>query len=417
MERNKSFPVMVALLCFGAALWAVRCGSSGTTRPGPGACRDATDSGREERRPHFVTRQILGAPGEGATVLYRLDTSRMTAAPVVVRGSDSNDALALRFEGSGELMFLERFLGDRRSRLTRTSCDLGGSRREIGTLPPNTFGLGTTAKDRLVALGWNDGTLTSFSLDFATTEINNVAPSVVGSGFVALEKYDRHFNTLLVRGDRRYVVTTGYDLQEFRPTQAKVLELSKDLLSVVSVSEVTECYNAYQDYTLQVSSSQVVVGCNPQYRGDNGLPLRLVAVEIGDDAVLRTRVLAQPTDAEARIMIPGGLTQNREWLLVTEETVTAASSATASPGVFAGSYWLNLRTGDKSSMNTIGGRVIYDEVERAYVMSCAVNNRGEPCKSGGFVVLKAESWDQAQSAEWKPVKFDYDFYQFERPAF
>lgn len=405
-------------LVLGASVASVTCGSNLKTGPDAQICSSAEENTQNERRPHFVTRLIRGLSDEGATTLYRLNSGTMTAEPVIIRKSDSADAWALRDMQSGEILFLERFAGQSKSRLTRAACDVKEAKREFGSLPANTFGLARLTDGSLLAAGWNDGSLTRLSQDFKTTLLDRSAPPS-GTTDAPLAESDKHFNSLMLKDGRVYVLTTGYDLRQFKPAQAKVMALSEGLDTVSALYPVPECFNAYQDYTLQTAANEIIVGCNPQYQGSatNTLPVRLVRVSVSDKGQVETRELAKPKDANTNIMVPGGVSRDGDWVFVTEETVTEKSAQTPSPGLFRQSYWLSLKSGERRMMGKVGGRVIFDRVEEQYLLSCRASSLPGACASGGFVVLKADSWDKPEAAEWKAVKFEYDFFQFERSMF
>jgi hypothetical protein len=417
IEKSHVLKILPCAVVMGIMATAVGCGGSLRSKgPAATAC-DPMTTESDEQRPHFVTRQLRGSSSEGASVLYRLFAAEGRAQPVVVRGADSTDAWPLRDRITGKVFLLERFFGSRKSRLTRTACDAGGSKREQANLPPNTFGLSYLNDSTLAAVGWNDGTVVKFTADFKETLVDNVRVQPAEGAGLQLTSSDQHLNSVLVAPAGAFVLSTGYDLTKFAPAQAKILGLTEDLQRIRSVADIPQCVNAYQDYTLQISASAMVIGCNPQFSEDNGQPVQLVLVSVSDDGRVESKVLSKAEDSQTRIMVPGGLTQDKKWVLVTEETVTPESKDSATPGVFLRSYWLSVETGERRPMGQFGGRLAYDAAAKIYVLSCAVDAVMTPCKSGGFVVLKAESWDKPEAAVWKAVSFDYEFYQFERTIF
>jgi hypothetical protein len=408
-----------SVLLLGGFLWLVIYGSCGTklknTAPGI-RCDDPVAAARDEMRPHFVTRQLTGDARDGASVLYRLDSNRMIATPVVVRGSDSTDNWAMRMVRTGQLNLLERFSGSRNSRLTKLGCASTGDQREIGSLPANSFGLGYLDQDTIVALGWDKAEVTKFSADFVS-KLVQISPVKLAESGNDLEPTDRHFNSALIKDGRLFVLSTGYDLVSFRPAQSKIVSLNPGLDQVETVTEVLGCFNAYQEYTFQTSATEVIAGCNPQFKGDNGKPVVLVSVAIdGDDKVV-VKELVKPSGQDTRLIIPAGVSADQRWLFVNEETVTEESIVSPNPGVLVRSYWLNRDTLEQRPMDGIGGRMVYDSVEENYVFSCRFSELNRKCEEGGFVVVKAADWDKPQAAVFREVQFDYDFYQFERPVY
>jgi hypothetical protein len=427
-RRSRNALLLCLLLGFGAGL-AAGCGASDTKSAPAVGCPARSDfQERDGNRPHFVTRKLTGAATEGAAFLYQLNSSNGSVRAILNRGSDATDALVFRDSRNRQLVWLERLMG-RMSRLTRITCaqsGQSGKSREFGSLPENTFGMGYLDSGMLLALGWNDGKVSVFSEDFKQTVVENKTPAHV-EALSSLRNNDSHFNSFLSRAGSMYILSTGYDLAGFKPTQAKFLKLDhsaipteiKTEIKLAKAIDIPECNNAYQEYTLQVSGSEIFMGCNPQFNGNNGLPVRLVYSSIDAAGVMVSRTLGANPDNDAAMVLPSGIKVGGGWVFVTEQKVTDSSRMTVSPGRYLRSYWLDLKNGEKKPMPGIGGNVVFDETERNYVFSCVVpkdSSDGE-CSQNEFAVLAESQWDRPDLAKNIRVTYDYDFVQFERPIF
>lgn len=401
-----------------AVVFFAACGASDSKSPLPVLCSGAGEAqNRDALRPHFLTRQLKGAANEGAAFLYELNTASGSVRAILNRGSDATDALVFRDSRTGQLLWLERLMA-RNSRLTRISCEEKSKSRERGDLPENTFGIGYFDPVSLVALGWNDGKVSVFSEDFKRTLVANKSLES-SDGTSVLAPNDGHFNSFLSRGEARYVLSTGYDLASFQPSQAKFLRLNETGTKWDTVFDIPECSNAYQEYTFQPSGSEIIMGCNPRFNGNNGKPVRLVYSNIDDAGTMGSRPLAANIENDASMILPGGIRVGGSWVFVTEQKVSESSRITVNPGRYLRSYWLSLKSGEKKPMPGIAGNVVFDAIERNYVFSCVVpkDSADGECSRNTFAILTESQWDRPELAKTIQVPYEYDFVQFERPIF
>ena len=395
------------------------CGAKSSASNPEFRCNSGSDNSVDFRRPHFVTRQLAGQQIDGASVLYRLNSQTMQVEPIVIRGSDSSDSWALRDTRQDEMLLLERFTSKPQSRLTRLGCENGGRKREVGDLPDNTFGLGYLNNEILIALGWNDSVYAALRPDFSRATATNSPPInklTVAGNALGLTSADVHFNSLLVRNDTPFVLSTGYSLSTFIPTQTKLLKLDNLMQETLAAYDVPACKNAYQDFTLQTGPNEIFLGCNPQYAGAvANQEVRLVSVALTQTADPEFKVFGVNANNEAQIIRPGGVSKDKLWVFVTEQT-TSTQTVDANPGKFLRSYWLNKKTGEQINMNGISGDVIFDEVERNYIFSCVVSVDLK-CRKNTFAILPEADFANPAQAEFRAADFMYDFFHFERPIF
>lgn len=409
-QRRPGCSTLLGLLLLMAAQG---CGAKLSKSFVPESCSaEGVDAGLN-RAPHFVTRQFKGAGTEGATVLYSLDTERLLARPVIIKGSASTDAFPLRDTVRDQIFFLERFIGGP-SRLTRITCKTQGKAIEKGNLPENTFAIGYVNAEQMAAIGWNTPTVQVFREDFAAGSESQGSLGIAGSA-TGLTEADTHLNNLLVAGESTYLVSSGYSFGSGQPTPARLYKMDP-LLSVVERSyEIPACKNAYQDYTLQISARQVVLGCNPQYAGPTeGQDVTLVLVSVSEDAEPDFKVLTGPGH-DAQIIVPAGVSSDQQKVFVAEYT-TSVREPTLLPGRPLRSYWLNVQTGEKTDAPGLSGSVIYDEVHQKYVFSCVVSASDGLCKNKVFGMADAPDGLPSAFTE-RVIPFDYAFWQFERKLF
>lgn len=389
------------------------CGAKLSKNVVPESCSEEGVDPSLSRAPHFVTRQFKGAGTEGATILYSLDTKQMLAQPVIIKGSASTDALPLRDAVREQIFFLERFIG-RPSRLTRVTCRTQGKALEKGNLPENTFAIGYVNAEQLAAFGWNTPVVRVFREDFDARS-DSQGKIAIATAATGLTEADTHLNNLLVAGQNTYLVSSGYSFGSGQPTQARLYKLDSLFSEVERVYDIPACKNAYQDYTLQISAQQVVLGCNPQYAGPiAGQDVTLVSVRVSENEEPNFTVLTGPGH-DAQIIVPAGVSNDGKRLFVAEYT-TSVREQTLLPGQPLRSYWLNLQTNERIDAVGLSGSAIYDEIHQKYVFSCVVSANNGLCKNNVFGVADAPDGVPSSMTE-HTVSFDYSFWQFERRLF
>jgi hypothetical protein len=412
LRCTPSLAAVASALCLLGALTA--CGEKLTNTFVPESCTQGNEALGLSQAPHFVTRQFKGVGTEGATVLYRLDTLTMEAKPIIITGSASTDALPFRDAAGNQMFFLERFIGGP-SRLTRISCNPTGKALEKGNLPENTFAMGYVNSTQIAALGWNSPTMLVFPEDFGPNS-DSASDVSIATPTHGLTEADTHINNLLVAGQQKYLVSSGYSFGSGQPTQARLYKMNSALSAVEVVYEISNCSNAYQDYTLQLSAHQVALGCNPQYAGpDPDQNATLVLVTVFENAEPEFTVLTGP-GSDAQMIVPAGVSSDGQSLFVAEYTTSSAEPALI-PGRPLRSYWLDLATNNRTALSGISGSAIYDPILKKYVFSCVVSPADGLCKDKVFGWADATIEEAAPGISERKVSYDYDFWQFERKLF
>lgn len=297
-------------------------------------------------------------------------------------------------------------LEDAPSTLTKLASNSSNVVGQIGSLPVNLYGALTLPSNKIFVTGWNKGEIAVVPTSLASAEVKTLVPTGLPTG-----AENARFVGAVAYGNNVHVISGGTSAL-FEPKQARIHSLSANYSQVESTVEIPNCQNISGDGFegfVNLGSSQAIVSCNPRYNSTRNAWSGLIAlaqVIVGDSGI-KTRILASATSSAAFDMY-NIRSQSADGNSV---FIEEAASISTPPYIRTLSrYWLNVSSGEKTSVTRYGGSGMYVKSNDSYLFSCVLNEQGD-CKAKTFCAFKSANFPGGPCDEI-PVAFDYTFRSF-----
>jgi hypothetical protein len=327
---------------------------------------------------------LAGSPSQ-ANVLCSI-ASQGNARVAFSLDPESRDPLLFRDNKSAVDLLVERFSGrqSRPSRITWFSFE-GEKRGQRGDWPRNVYGVNLLSPAEAVVTGFDEG-----EIQLVNWQSESFASPGATVASLSQEVVAHPVQTLANNGWFA-VIDNGYDLVRYAAKESKVFIFDKNKQRQPPVSEmgVTDpatggtCLNAFQ--SLSISSSEILLSCNPQYFGPAaGNRVALFRVELKPDGQVQSRELVHFDGAEIQRIDLWGLDSASEQAFVGYKK----TGMNDYEGVVANSGWIDLRSGKLKSESRFAGPMHNLSNGNGSVVFCL--SESQSCSRGQFIFIEGQ---------------------------
>jgi hypothetical protein len=239
-----------------------------------------------------------------------------------------------------------------------------------GSVPVNVYDMMFLQND-LYFLGYDDNSvsLTNSQLSSSLFSSRSLQGNTGDHYFTAMLKNETSLFVLASnqRNEGRLASVEAYALDG--SLYPKEFESSTNLEAVNSQGLRISCYDIVS--LTKVSSSRVVITCNPHYQPDDVSTLAIFSVDVSGASpnIQLLREVKPFQDGQNHVVIVGGLSQDKSKVLVTEESYHSDYRDYQHPSVRA--YWLDINQPTLSVIPSQGAYdVAYHEDTNSYLFSC-----------------------------------------------